>query len=59
MGDIEKIIENEQEWRRVIWDKLEKIEDGLSGMRVKVALLGGTCGLVGAFVINLIRSKIF
>lgn len=52
----EKILENEQEWRRAIWGRLDKIDDRLADLRIKVAIFSSTMSILTAISFEVIRA---
>ena len=52
-ADFEKMIDNEKEWRRVMWKKLDKVETELVSLRIKNAgiasLIGAVSGLLASY----------
>ena len=47
----EKLFESEQEWRRALWSKVEKIEEKVSDLRVKIALISGSVSLLTTLIV--------
>jgi len=59
---LESIVENEKEWRKEIWKKVDRIEQNqikidkiLYGYKIKFAALALTCGVAGAKVLKLLN----
>ena len=48
---LNKLIENEKEWRRHLFEKVQRIEDKVNGLQLKqiviVAVFGSTFGMAG------------
>jgi hypothetical protein len=51
----EKLFESEQEWRREIWKKLSKVEEKVTDLRVKVALISGGTSVIVTLSVFLIE----
>lgn len=54
---IEKLLENEKDWRKHMLEtqqqqseKLQKLSDDMSGLKIRVATLGTFFGMIGAYV---------
>lgn len=56
--DIKDIIDNEREWRRVMYKEITEIRRELFGMRVKVASFGSVFGILGAIFVEWIKDRI-
>ena len=56
--DIEKLIDNEKEWRRAMWKKLEKIEDRMGSMRVQNGIFTTFLALIVGYIGSWLRSRL-
>lgn len=56
--DIKDIIDNEREWRKVMYKEITEIRKELWAMRVKVASFGSVFGILGAIFVEWMKDKI-
>lgn len=58
MGEerVQAIIENEQEWRRYVIHKVDKLSDDMTGLKVKVAMVSAMCGVISSAITSVFIS---
>lgn len=56
MGDekVEAILDNEREWRRYMMNKVDKLTEDMTGLKVKVASISALCGLLSGAVTSFV-----
>lgn len=55
---IEKLLDNEREWRRSLYSKVEDIDKTLNQLRVTVALISGGISITTSLIVTLITKLI-
>lgn len=53
-NDIDILVDNEREWRKYILKKIDKIDDDMDKLKVKVAVISAFFGSIGALIVALV-----
>ena len=56
--NIEKLLENEKEWRRYMLKKVDRIDSGLNALKVKVGVISATIGMASGLVSSYVLKKL-
>lgn len=51
---VEAILDNEREWRRYMMNKVDKLTDDMTLLKVKVASISALCGIASGAVTSFI-----